>query len=271
MEKINLQYDIVENGLSLANTAILRFQKGKSRAGLGRRAGHNVFRNHAEHADPNRKNLNFEFDTGKKGSMVQRLNARLKGVKTRKDSVLYLEILMTKSRNVDDEEAWARASVEWLYKELGGGGKENCLSAVYHGDEKTGHLHVIWTPITTDGRLSATDYIGNKKLLIQMQDSYYEHVKKFGLSRGKRGSTARHIPPRVLRAQLNALKELETVKLELAEEKQKTARLLNAKEHRLDPVEMEMRRQLIEKAKNERSQPSPRQSFSNLGKGGPAK
>jgi hypothetical protein len=265
MQKINLNHDILKSGLSLSNIAILRFQKGKSKQGLGRRAGHNVFRNHAGHADPDRKHQNFEFDAGKSGSMVQRLNERLKGVKTRKDSVLYLEILLTKSRNVDDEEAWARTSVEWVYKEFG---KENCLSAIYHGDEKTGHLHIICTPITLDGRLSATDFIGSRQLLTEKQDSYAEHVKSFGLTRGKKGSTARHIPPRVLRAQLNALDELEKTRLELAEERQKTARLLRAKELRLDPMETEMRRQLIKKTKDQ-SLPSSIQEIRS--KGGPTK
>ncbi len=43
--------------------------------------------------------------------------------------------------------------------------KGNLLYATVHLDEKTPHMHYGVVPITTDGRLSAKEVVGNKKPL----------------------------------------------------------------------------------------------------------
>ena len=65
-------------------------------------------------------------------------------------------------------------------------GKDNLLYATVHLDEKTPHMHYGVVPITTDGRLSAKEVVGNKKALTEFQDRFNEYLNKSGydLERG---------------------------------------------------------------------------------------
>ena len=71
-------------------------------------------------------------------------------------------------------------------------GKENVISAVVHLDESTPHLHFNLMPVT-DGRLCAK-VLFDRTALRDLQTDFYEAVgKKYGLERGKEGSTAKHL------------------------------------------------------------------------------
>ena len=71
-------------------------------------------------------------------------------------------------------------------------GAENIISAVVHMDETTPHLHLNLVPIT-GGKLCSKDLFSPKKLSL-LQTELAEVVgMKWGLKRGKIGSTARHI------------------------------------------------------------------------------
>ena len=71
-------------------------------------------------------------------------------------------------------------------------GKENVTSAVVHLDESTPHLHLNLMPVT-DGRLCAKKLF-DRSALRELQTDFYEVVgKKYGLKRGKEGSTAKHL------------------------------------------------------------------------------
>ena len=71
-------------------------------------------------------------------------------------------------------------------------GKENIVSAVVHLDESTPHLHFNLMPVT-DGRLCAKELF-DRAALRELQTNFYEVVgKKYGLKRGKEGSTAKHL------------------------------------------------------------------------------
>ena len=54
-------------------------------------------------------------------------------------------------------------------------------------DEKTPHLHLCFTPITKDGRLSAKEILGNRAQLSKWQDEFHAHMSKAfpGLQRGE--------------------------------------------------------------------------------------
>ena len=70
--------------------------------------------------------------------------------------------------------------------------KENVVSAVVHLDESTPHLHFNLMPVT-DGRLCAKELF-DRTALRDLQTDFYEAVgKKYGLERGKEGSTAKHL------------------------------------------------------------------------------
>ena len=71
-------------------------------------------------------------------------------------------------------------------------GKENIMSAVVHLDESTPHLHFNMMPVT-GGRLCAKELF-DRTALRELQTDFYEVVgKKYGLKRGKEGSTAKHL------------------------------------------------------------------------------
>ena len=71
-------------------------------------------------------------------------------------------------------------------------GKENVVSAVVHLDESTPHLHFNLMPVT-GGRLCAKELF-DRAALRELQTDFYEIVgTKYGLKRGKEGSTAKHL------------------------------------------------------------------------------
>lgn len=75
-------------------------------------------------------------------------------------------------------------------------GKENVLHWVVHYDEKTPHMHVLFTPIiqTKDGpRYSSSNFLGGRKGLRDLQTEIAATLgDKYGLVRGQEGSNARH-------------------------------------------------------------------------------
>ena len=77
-------------------------------------------------------------------------------------------------------------------------GRGNIFSAVVHMDEKTPHLHLCFTPITKDGRLSAKEILGNRAQLSKWQDEFHAHMNRAfpGLQRGESALVTRrkHIP-----------------------------------------------------------------------------
>ena len=78
-------------------------------------------------------------------------------------------------------------------------------------DEKTPHMHLCFTPITEDGRLSAKEIIGNRTDLTKWQDDFFTHmVKKFpDIERGESASVTgrRHIPTRIFKQAVNLTRQ----------------------------------------------------------------
>ena len=136
------------------------------------------------------------------------------GCKTRKDSVRFVDTLITaspdffKGKKSSEVKAYFEAAVDFLSRKIG---KENIFTAVVHMDEKTPHMHLCFTPITQDGRLSAKDIIGNRVQLTKWQDDFFSHmVKKFpDLERGESASVTgrRHIPTRVFKQAVHLTKQ----------------------------------------------------------------
>lgn len=113
------------------------------------------------------------------------------------------------SGNIDQ---WCNDNISWLQDTFG---KDNVVSAVLHLDEKTPHIHATVTPIVTGERRKATTENNNGKKkyrkkpkdtarlcaddvmtrdnLKRFQDTYAERMQKYELSRGIKGSDAKHI------------------------------------------------------------------------------
>ncbi len=70
--------------------------------------------------------------------------------------------------------------------------KENIISAVVHNDETTPHLHLNLMPIR-NGRLCCKDLF-NRTELTKLQTDFHEVVgKRWGLERGREGSSKKHL------------------------------------------------------------------------------
>lgn len=100
-------------------------------------------------------------------------------------------------------------------------GKENVVSAVVHLDESTPHLHFNLMPVT-GGRLCAKELF-DRAALRELQTDFYEVVgKKYGLKRGKEGSTAKHLDTVAFKAK--KMTEAAEEKIREAEEAQTAAK-----------------------------------------------
>ena len=115
--------------------------------------------------------------------------------KRRKDAVLVVEYVMTASpewwqtASTEDQAEFFKRSLDWLDEKYG---KQNIITATIHRDELTPHLSAFVVPITTDGRLSAKEFIGNRTKMRNDQTTFAERVQSLGLTRGIEGSKATH-------------------------------------------------------------------------------
>ena len=164
--------------------AILRFAKHKGGASKALSAHHErtkeVYASNPE-IDPERAAQNFHLVTPR-WSYEREINHRIRmaGCKVRKDSVKFVDTLVTVSPEfAKDHEAempeYFRRAFDFLKERVG---EDNIISAVVHMDEKTPHMHLCFVPLTRDGRLSAKEILGNKKTMIRWQDDFYACMAK---------------------------------------------------------------------------------------------
>ena len=100
-------------------------------------------------------------------------------------------------------------------------GKENVVSAVVHLDESTPHLHFNLMPVM-GGRLCAKGLF-DRSALRELQTDFYEVIgKKYGLKRGKEGSTAKHLD--TVAYKTKKMTEAAEAKMREAEEAQAAAK-----------------------------------------------
>ena len=159
--------------------AILRFAKHRGGASKALSAHHErtkeVYASNPD-IDVERTMRNYHLVTPH-WSCEQEIRQRLRmaGCRVRKDSVKFVDTLVTVSpefaeaHTAEMPEYFARA-FDFLKERVG---EENIFTAVVHMDEKTPHLHLCFVPLTKDGRLSAKEILGNKKRMIQWQDDFY--------------------------------------------------------------------------------------------------
>ena len=159
--------------------AILRFAKHKGGASKALSAHHErtkEFYASNPDIDKNRTMQNYHLVTPH-WSYEQEIRHRLRmaGCRVRKDSVKFVDTLVTvspgfaKAHESEMPEYFNRA-FDFLKERVG---EENIISAVVHMDEKTPHMHLCFVPLTKDKRLSAKEILGNKKAMIRWQDDFY--------------------------------------------------------------------------------------------------
>ena len=192
----------------MANYAILRIEKRK----LG---SVNSINNHHERLkekyksnediDSERTDLNYHLvqPEGKYRQMVlDRINEA--GAKRRKDSVVMQDVLITASpewidaKSYEEQVEYFDHAFDFISNRYG---RENIISAVIHMDEAHPHMHLVFVPITPDGKLSSKTLMGGPKGMEKLQDDFHEHMsRKYpDLTRGisKKITKRRHISPQM--------------------------------------------------------------------------
>jgi len=185
--------------------AILRTQKLKTAGNVGGASAHNT-RLMEVPGLADRGHLNRI--TGAKNAsrgVSERIEAIYEGTgkSPRKNAVIGVETLLTASPEFFDElapnwrdgelgriEDWYEANIEFMREYWG---EDNIIQTALHIDEATPHIHVITVP-EREGKLNCRAILGGKQNMQQLQDSYAERMKPFGLQRGVKNSNAHHIP-----------------------------------------------------------------------------
>lgn len=227
----------------MAGYAIIRVEKHNT---LGTIAGigHHLDRTReTPNADPARAHLNRTWIDGKwvawgdearePGAHLEAFKDRLadfqqRGGKIQANAVIALEVLMSASPEAFqdpafDFEGWLVAQSDYLAKRFG---ERNIVSVVLHLDEETPHVHAIVIPeierIERRGNkkttkpqepkppkpaLAASQWVGSRALLSELQTDYAAAMAPFGLQRGKERSGAKHVPVSAYYAQGAALVE----------------------------------------------------------------
>jgi hypothetical protein len=163
--------------------AILRFEK-RNKWNVTKIANHHertkkTYKSNPD-IDPTRTHLNYHVKkpTDTYRQMIAERVAQAK-CRLRKDSVLMVDGFIGATNEfitampLDEQKEYFRHAYNFMAQQIG---ERNILSATVHMDEKTPHMHVVFTPITPDNRLSAKVVVGNPERLVKWQDDFYEHM-----------------------------------------------------------------------------------------------
>ena len=201
--------------------AVYHSEKGKiSTGGIGHHIDRADGKEHSyRHADPDKKHLNQHISVTPlcKIPLRQAIEKRIsEGYKTkkaiRKDAVKYTTHILTGSHEKMKEieadpgelQKWISANQLFISSEFG---KDNIVRFVLHRDEKTPHIHAVTVNLTSDGRLSAKEIIGNRESMQTRQDRYAEAMKPFGLNRGLKSTGIKHEDAREYYGRINSALE----------------------------------------------------------------
>mgnify|MGYP000876194889 CR=1 FL=1 len=207
------------------------------------------------HKNPNinnnltENNLNFYFDKNQNtfsecsdlSQIETALEDRLKTVKKplRKDAVIVRPLILQLDpeyyRDYEDEDSESiDTMVEWACKTFG---KENIIGGSLHLDEASPHLHLLFTPVTDDGRLSQKDWFTSPKSLADMHNSLREHMSNAGYDiEMSRKKTSKQVK-RLTESEYRDYKEIE----EEAQNNKNTKYILDKKENRLNELQASLK------------------------------
>ncbi|MDE6252825.1 MAG: plasmid recombination protein [Lachnospiraceae bacterium] len=164
--------------------AILRFQKRKA-GGVAACERHNERKKEAYKSNPDiaveRSKYNYHLVPPPRYTYKKEINRKVAeaGCRTRKDSVMMVETLITASPEFmnslppEEQKEYFQTALDFISERVG---RQNILSAVVHMDEKTPHMHLCFVPITPENKLSAKAILGNQKSLSEWQTAYHERM-----------------------------------------------------------------------------------------------
>lgn len=174
--------------------AIMRCKKLSTAGSVASALQHCYRERETPNADAARTPGNEQLESSSSDKAMGKLRALLPE-KRRKDAVLAVEYVLTASPEwwktatpAQQSEFFAKA-YGWLAEKYG---PDRVIAASVHRDELTPHLSAFVVPLTVDGRLSAKEFIGDRKKMRQDQTRFHEAVKHLGLDRGIEGSRANH-------------------------------------------------------------------------------
>lgn len=212
----------------MAQYAILRFAKHKGGSCRALEAHHERQKEkYASNPDIMTDRSKHNFHIIKPTKYYRReVDERIKaaGCRTRRDSTRFVDTLITasptffKGKSLGEVKRFFKTAVDFLAEKVG---SNNIFSAVVHLDEKTPHLHLCFTPITEDNRLSAKDILGNRAKLSKWQDEFHAHMVKSypDLERGElsRETGRRHIPTRIFKQAVHLTQQAAQIQKELSD------------------------------------------------------
>lgn len=193
----------------MSRYAILRTQKLKHLATVGRSLKHSFREQDTPNADENLRAENVHIGAKSSAEALDAMKARLPE-KRRRDAVLAIEYLVTaspeamKGKTRAEQDAYFEDSLEWLRQKHGA---ENLIYAGIHRDETTPHLYAYAVPIDPETKnLNAKKWLGGAKALADMQTEFVDRVAaRHGLERGLERSKAQHQTVKQFYAQTNKL------------------------------------------------------------------
>lgn len=155
-------------------------------------------------ADKDKINANEYLVSSQNESYMKLIDKRIEDTKEyrtknlRSDAVqafsVVLAIPQEKADSIDVK-AWSEKSMQWLDKTFNQDKEKfgnNIVSAILHMDESSPHIHAIVSPVDKNGHFNAYEFVHGPGSLRQMQTSYAEEMKEFGLERGKKYSISKH-------------------------------------------------------------------------------
>lgn len=138
----------------------------------------------------NNKSFYYDSETGKHkrcsdtNQIVDALDERLATVKKplRKDAVVLRPFILQLDPqwyrdNPDSKKNPLGDAMDWANEVFG---KENIVGLSSHEDEENPHIHVMFTPVTEDGRLSQKDWFTGPDALRKMHESLRSHMNDCG-------------------------------------------------------------------------------------------
>ncbi len=211
-----------------AQHAILRFAKHKAGPAGALEAHHERTKEkYASNPDIDMSKSKYNFHIIQPTQKYRKeIDNRIKaaGCRTRKDSTMFVDTIITaspeffKSKDKKEVQTYFTEAVAFMEQKIG---RDNIFSAVVHMDEKTPHLHLCFTPITEDGRLSAKEILGNRAQLSKWQDEFHAHMKKqFPIL--KRSESAlvtkrKHIPTWLFKQSITLTQQQKSIEKALSE------------------------------------------------------
>lgn len=146
-----------------------------------------------DYSDLNKEYCPFPYGETLKQSINKRIEQGYTSCrKIRKDAVKSVGVILTGSHeqminilHSGKINEWSEANKKWAESHFG---KDNIVRFSLHMDERTPHIHCVFTPITPDGRLHYKHFVPNKQALIDLQDDYAKNMAEFGLLRGEKAT-----------------------------------------------------------------------------------